>query len=558
MTRTLISSAACVTWVLIGFAQSSWAATPRDPLLECREFFAQSTHDAWRIKFNGEATPAAQNFVKTLAEPTVLKGPPESAAIARESVVLEGRGFAHAEAGANPGELLIKPSKTSPISYDGTSYIEFPNSTMLQTLDPLTGKPRSFLMVRGVRPYETIVELKSGKINPQNYVSDVLLFEVVNGKAEFRHRVLKSRPEDKFFFEDPRISTVYDKNGKASVFLSGTDYSSHVPGSTNPDVANRYMKVDLDARGTPQAIPVNAEGRPNFSNMSPMPRQKADGNYRFVDAKNATITQNEKGNIVVRPRLRPDFGDAEVKALFDGKSWKYGEQAFVFEDMKSFEAYDWNNALEDLAGKGPADRVGSKPLQAKMLITDKDLKELYKDPRVDPSKGKGLGPGTPPVRVVRRGDKLFVSDGKNAPEHFAGLADASLGLKDGEATYIAFDHEIRYFQDKRGDDSFTKRHYTMSIKQFNPELDKIEAYYGDVIQPRNPAELGVNSGIADLQHVYPMGREVLVDDQGLATVRVSMGISDAHTELVRVDIARLLKEMAPGSAQRRSGQVYRP
>ena len=404
-------------------------------------------------------------------------------------------------------------------------------------------------MVRGVRPYDTAVDLTTGKMSPKNYVSDVLLYEVVNGKAEFKHRMLKSLPEDKFFFEDPRISTIYDADGKPRSFLSGTDYSSHVPGSRNPDVANRYVDVALDEHGVPKPIAVNEKGRPDFANLSPMPTKKPDGNYSYVDAKNATIATNEAGNIVVRPRLRPDFGDPAVAALFNGKTWKYGEQVFVFKDLAALKDYNWDNALSDLAGKGPTDRMGSRPLKAQGLITDKQLKELYHDPRVDVPHGKGLGPGAPPVRVVRRGDKLFLSDGKNAPEHFAGTVDDSIGLADGEVSYLTLDHEIRYFNDTRGKDTFLKRHYSMSIKKFNPELDHIEAYYGDALQPRTPSELGADTGIVDLQHVYPMGREIVVGADGRASVRASLGISDAHTELVGVDVVQLLKEMAPGSAQ---------
>jgi hypothetical protein len=39
-------------------------------------------------------------------------------------------------------------------------------------------------------------------------------------------------------------------------------------------------------------------------------------------------------------------------------------------------------------------------------------------------------------------------------------------------------------------------------------------------------------------------------------VQLSLGVSDAHTELVEVELVTLLKEMAPGSERRASGQVY--
>jgi hypothetical protein len=71
-------------------------------------------------------------------------------------------------------------------------------------------------------------------------------------------------------------------------------------------------------------------------------------------------------------------------------------------------------------------------------------------------------------------------------------------------------------------------------------------------------ERGYHSGIADLQHVYPMGREIIANSGGGAKIRVSLGASDAHTEVVMVDPIQLLMEMAPGSARRKSGQVYSP
>jgi len=200
----------------------------------------------------------------------------------------------------------------------------------------------------------------------------------------------------------------------------------------------------------------------------------------------------------------------------------------------------------------------ARPMLSKVIMRDSQLKELYTDPKVYTAKGKGMGPGTAPIRVVRRGDQLFASDGKNATEIAAGKVPKDFSLKDGEVSYIAFDHEIRYFKDVRGQDEFLKRHYSLSIKQFDPSLTKVKAYYADALQPRQLHELGYNSGIADLQHVYPMGREVIQGADGVAKVRVSLGVSDAHTEIIEVDILSLMNELTPGSARWKSGQVYVP
>jgi len=131
-------------------------------------------------------------------------------------------------------------------------------------------------------------------------------------------------------------------------------------------------------------------------------------------------------------------------------------------------------------------------------------------------------------------------------------------VPDGGVRYLAFDHEIRMYRDRRGKASFVKRNYTMSLKLFDPTLTRIEAYYADAMQPRRLYERGKNAGIVDLQHIYPEGRTIARDRRGNVRVRVFAGASDAHTALYEVDVMGLLREMSPGSARWRKGQVYRP
>jgi hypothetical protein len=528
-----------------------------------RKFLA----DRWRIapmSAPKSADPASANrFLTTLSEPVVLQGPPESRALRRSSILLEGGGNHEARLNAMGTILRLSPAEAggsgSRATYDGVEYVEFPNSTLLQSVDPATGNARSFLLSRGVRSYVTDIELASGKISPQGYVSDVLLFEIVNGKAIYRSRLLSSMERARFFFEDPRISVLHFEDGSRKVFLSGTDYSPHLRGSSSPDVMNRYLELKFDDRGLPLPIETDAGGIPRFSDLSPFPRSRDGGDGVIsVDAKNATIAFNENDQVVVRTRLRPDFKLPEIRALAGGDHWNYGEQVFVFESYDDFVHYDWNHCLEDLFARDAATGARVRPVAAKVILRDTQLRELFRDARVLPAKGKGGGPGTPPVRVVRRGANLFVSDGKNAQEFLAGRVPRDFSLRDGEVSYLSFDHEIRYFSDVREGQAFLKRHYSLSVKKFDPSLTRIDAYYADALQPRTAHELGYNSGIADLQHVYPMGREVVVGADGLARVRVSLGVSDAHTEMVDVDIIKLLLEMAPGSARWRAGQVYRP
>ena len=96
------------------------------------------------MKLVGDSSQPARNFLLTLNHPTLLQGPPESAAIKREGEVLRGHARSFAELGSNPNELLLKPSSLAPVTLDGMKYVEFPNSTMLQTVDPATGKKSLF------------------------------------------------------------------------------------------------------------------------------------------------------------------------------------------------------------------------------------------------------------------------------------------------------------------------------------------------------------------------------------------------------------------------------
>jgi hypothetical protein len=112
---------------------------------------------------------------------------------------------------------------------------------------------------------------------------------------------------------------------------------------------------------------------------------------------------------------------------------------------------------------------------------------------------------------------------------------------------------IRYFKEK----GFLKRHYTASFKLFDDTLTKIDAYFADAIQPITLRERGVTTGIADLQHTYPMGRTIVPGKAGSkAKVRIYSGTSDANTSQYDLDPLKMLIEMSEGSERRASGQVY--
>jgi hypothetical protein len=291
---------------------------------------------------------------------------------------------------------------------------------------------------------------------------------------------------------------------------------------------------------------------------------RADGGAAFVDAKNGTVAMNERGEFVVRSRMRPSFDRLPEYAAFAKEipTWKYGEQVFAFESFDALTRYDWRFAMRDLfhlhTGKHDAeagDRI--RPSVAKIVATEASFPDLYPADVLAAAKTRGFGPGTTPVRIAREGDRLMISDGRNAPQQLGGkIAPALLDrfpIADGGIAYLSFDHELRAAGDP------PKRVYSWAIKLWNDALDTIDLVYADAVQPLREHQRG-GSGILDLHHTYPMGRVLLPnsDDQERAMVRVYAGAADAHTESLDFDLVTLLSEMAAGSARRESGQVYRP
>jgi len=108
--------------------------------------------------------------------------------------------------------------------------------------------------------------------------------------------------------------------------------------------------------------------------------------------------------------------------------------------------------------------------------------------------------------------------------------------------FVTFDHEIRYAYQKVGNQKFRRRHYSASIKVFDRSLTNLIGYMPDVIQPKTRAERGLNSGILDLLHVYPMGWVIGRGSKGQPVIRVYAGASDAHTTVYEFDMIKLLAE----------------
>jgi|GEM_PF-3122863 len=513
--------------------------------------------DPAAVKASIHPSPEETAFLQTLDLPAVFKGPPESEAITRVGFPFKSSTRLRSEAIVLPnGDHGLRLSHEGPLqNYGGIEYREMTNMPLMTIHNPKTGEAQVLMLPRSIRNYHTEVNLTAGgTISPQEYVSDVQAFVwtpkfgkngKLSGKIKHVGAVVTSQPDIGFIFEDPRLSVIYNPDGTSRTFLSGTDYSSHVVGKKDPDVMNRYVELQFDENGLPLAADRN--GKIKFHDLSPPPALREGGGHTYIDAKNAVITRNEAGEIVVRTRFRPDFKDPEIQKIARGRSWKYAEQVLVFPSIEAMQAYDWKYALEDLfdskMASGPRDRV--RPRIARSILEDKDLVELFDASDVIAEKGKGLGPGSAPYRVERRGDRLFISRGKNAPAYpEPETLPPGFPMKDGEITYIAFDHEVRYLRDVRMGKKFTKRHYSVSAVEFTTDLTEIKTYYSDVLQPKDALELNSgSSGIADLQHLYPMPGDVIPDAQGHAITLQPLGSSDASVEMTKISFTRLIPEM---------------
>ena len=576
------------------------------------DFNGAKAVDVWAAAMR-EGRPSVDT---SLLQKVVLTGIPESAGIHRVAVPLVGDFRPVLKTEGKKGPIFKVSGKIK--TYAGREYIEFPNSTLISVPMP-NGEVRVWMFTRGVRPYEVGINRSNGEISPKGYVSDVLMFEIIDNKAIFHSVFLESAPEVKFLFEDPRAVDPQMVNGVMNFKLAGTDYSPHKPKvdnpDGNPDVMNRYIDIAVSKDGVPQKPAVDAVTKtPDFKDLSPAPRKKKNGKYIEVDAKNATVTLMPDGTSVVHTRLRPNFNDPDLLALFDGKRYDYALQAFIFKTDAERMAYDWSDALLDLTGKATsANTRGSiRPISAKELVRDNQLPEHLEVPagrddlKIKPGV-KGIGNGTRPLLTRRVGDLILTQDVSGAGEFITGVLTpserATYPLKDGESAPIRFDHEIRKVQQTTPGGVFTRRHYSMSFTVFNGRMDKITDYLPDVIQPLQPHELGANSGILDLLHVYPMGialvpksgktlrpvdpkdieflRKLAADAaqeaptseiakgiykhylegalawHGMAVAKVSGGSSDANTDLYDADLKVMLGE-AKAFTKKAGGPFKKP
>ncbi|MBI3298253.1 MAG: hypothetical protein HYZ75_08825 [Elusimicrobia bacterium] len=394
------------------------------------------------------------------------------------------------------GPLLGRALRPQGYVFGGRRYVDLMNPAAVR----LGG--RDFIWVRAVRAgYGTRVG-PHGEVSTSDYFSDTLLFELRPRRApRFIERALESTPER--LLEDPRLSRLKTRGRGERLYLGVTDHSPHGAMSEKSS-RNAFIPVVVDKDGVPR-LARDEGGAPKLIALSPLPVQGPDGAFSIVDAKNGILVADNAGRARMLARHRYAVGDPRLPAGF--KPADYAEQSFPLSRSELETGPDW--------GKLMAELDANETLRAET--------------------GKGLGPGAPPVRLRRRGNILYVSEGYGRPWVRAGRLPkaASSVLKEGETAFLSFDHAIRLLTvgGKR------KRVYTVAVKLRDASLKRVLATYADAVQPLRPYETE-NPGIPDLWHVYPTGRMINAD----GTVDTFEGAADSNVVRRRWDLARLLSE----------------
>jgi len=419
--------------------------------------------------------------------------------------------------------------------YNSRRYVDFFNATALRTASQ-DGKPRDFIWVRAIREgYEAHVDADGNVSNDyynEGYYSDTLLFELEgNRRPRFIERTLESDPAAGVLLEDARVSSFRmmgrdPRTGRFKtenvVLLGFTVYARH-GGMDERTSRNAFVRLQAGGDGIPKPER-DGDGRLKMVFMSPEPvRLPGDGpaQYAFVDAKNGIILPNARGSLRLHSRYRYQQADPRLPEGF--RPSYYAEQSYPLPENFLHQELDWQAIMAHA--------------QERETLRADDLNEHYPERSIWPGSGKGHGPGAQPIRIQRRGSRLFVSEGWGHPWIDAGglPALARAYLPDHKTRFLSFDHEIRFLNvgGKR------KRVYTLSIKLWDEDLDRIIDYHADAVQPQADYETQ-NPGVPDLWHVYPTGRIVRPD----GVVDTYEGAADSNVVRRRWYLPRLLTEMS--------------
>jgi len=403
--------------------------------------------------------------------------------------------------------------------YAGRRYTDFLNATALRV------EGREFIWVRAIREgYKTHVS-PAGEVANEGYYSDTLLFEVQpEGGIRFIERTLASDPASGVLLEDARASSFRmrgrdPKTGRfrvEEVALLGFTHHARHGGMEERTSRNAFVRLRTGEDGVPRPER-DAAGGLKLHFLSPEPIL----HRFFVDAKNGIILPNSRGDLRMHARHRYQADDPRLPEGF--RPSDYAEQSFPLG--------------ADFLGKEPDWTALMSRSSEHEVLRAEGLKEHYPKESLWPGSGKGHGPGAQPVRIQRRGTRLYVSEGWGHAWIYAGEVPKQVRrlLSNRKTRFVSFDHEIRFLK-VRGK---RKRVYTLSVKLWGQDLDRILAYRADMVQPKGEYETS-NPGVPDLWHVYPTGRVV----RGDGSVDTYEGAADANVMRRRWDLPRLLSEMA--------------
>ncbi len=420
---------------------------------------------------------------------------------------------------------------------------------------------QTFFISRDVEPYRNTV----GKNDdghwifnaPERYISHVSLRDV-NGKFV---RLLLQSNEDTVY-EDPRMSKIVDDQGSEQNILSFTEYLPK-----EGKIRNRAVVLEDDGSGGFLPPKVGPDGRlVGMLNLSP-----PEG----TEAKNALISRNDKGEIVLRTRL-----------MWHGAPGKYTQQVWIFKNWGEFLKYQsnwegWSDQLE--AGKNgevlapKAGLVG--PVRARTVFVEESFNNLYDPAAVSPPSERvnihqspathGHGPGAKPISWWVVDGQLYFNEGKNAPTYWGGEAPKDLPIRKG---IITFDHELTTTQrqlrlaDGSTLDRKTREYWGNGVLWDENHYEPLMVFHG-MTQPG--AEVTKGGGIQDLAwHMYWMGAVPDSDATPVtegkiptgavpAKIMLSGGGGDANVPVARVSFPDMLRQMFD-SKRVATGQVSAP
>lgn len=495
-----------------------------------------------------EGLANARAYLAVLARAPRLGTARESAAVERLRPLfrLRTRHVASLDA-ANPGALVIRAAGRLP-RFGAHRYVDLTNGSRFSTTDA-RGTVHHFVAVRGLREgYSVRVDLRTGALATEKYVSDELLFEVrydLRGNAVSRTFVgplvlstsddMPARP-GRFVFEDGRVYSP----APGMLAVGGTviaDVPSR-PGSVS--YRNGLAELDVDPlSGVPRVRRDPATGDPAWHYLSPA----------GSDVKNGMVLSTGRG--------------AQVAALFrlyapepsgDRIPAGYSLIRLSFPSYEAFLRYDSDHLMEDvLHPEALAGLARPHPDESGVLLAAGDLREPYADdPRVTRS---GFGPGAKPARVsMRRNGDVYLEEalgaravklGRIAPRERGGFP-----LRPGERKWLFLGHQLRVYRDGR-----QYRDYNAFAWLTDEAMSRVERVRGALMSADSAFDSGESSLIVDLaRHNYPMGAEVLENGE----YHFSYGASDKHTGAAKLDVLALLREMSDGSPETREGLAYRP